>query len=158
MKYLRALIYIYCYVELVPGGGRHLLQLNLPRYSNKCEAFLNTNISSSALLLLDKVWNCCETSAVHFWKQMWFHLKYPPEHFIASRFCNRSFQFRLKFNRNVDKLLSKKGVFSHFFTNIFTFWFTILQVLSGRLVSCPSSDYTYHLSFWKTAGWKQAQT
>ena len=95
MKYLRALIYIYCYVEQVPGGGRHLLQLNLPRYSNKCEAFLNTNISSSALLLLDKVWNCCETSAIHFWKQMWFHLKYPPEHFIAPRFCNRSFQFQI---------------------------------------------------------------
>ena len=96
MKYLRALIYIYCYVELVPGGGRHLLQLNLPRYSNKCEAFLNTNISSSTLLLLDKVWNCCETSAVHFWKQMWFHLKYPPEQFIATRFCNRSLQFLLE--------------------------------------------------------------
>ena len=107
MKYLRALIYIYCYFEEFPEERRHRLQLNLLRYSNKCEAFLNTNISSSALLLFDKVWNCCEASAVHFWIQKWFDLKYSPEHFIASWFCNRSFQFR-KYHQVLHILTTNK--------------------------------------------------
>ena len=40
------------------------------------------------------MWNKCMQFISGY---MWFHLKYPPEDFIASRFCNWTFQFHFKF-------------------------------------------------------------